>query len=158
MGRTPHKALNNPYCMARLQAAAYREGLSTRQGAAGQLHVSESSLLDYELGRCKRVPMDVVLAMAELYDAPALVSGYCAKECPIGRAQAAARPQQLKRLGEQIAQANLALEAARGLLASLGGGAEEWARLEDEMRRVQRAADLADELVLWFRRQRRREE
>lgn len=43
-----------------------------------------SSLADYELGNTKVVPVDKVVLMADLYNAPQLLNGYCARECPIG--------------------------------------------------------------------------
>ena len=85
MGRRPVKALNNPYCQARLRAAEYNEHLASRQTAAPELNVSVESLTDYELGRCKQIPLDIVLTMADLYSAPELLNHYCSLECPIGR-------------------------------------------------------------------------
>ena len=48
------------------------------------LGVSVSSLADYELGNTKVVPVDKVVLMSDLYNAPQLLNGYCARECPIG--------------------------------------------------------------------------
>lgn len=44
-----------------------------------------SSLADYELGITKVIPVDKVVLMAELYNAPELKAWYCTTECPIGR-------------------------------------------------------------------------
>lgn len=49
------------------------------------LGVSVSSLADYELGITKVIPVDKVVLMAELYNAPELKAWYCTTECPIGR-------------------------------------------------------------------------
>ncbi len=38
----------------------------------------------------KAVPVDKVVLMADLYNAPQLMSCYCASECPIGRRKAIA--------------------------------------------------------------------
>ena len=48
------------------------------------LGVSVSSLADYELGNTKVVPVDKVVLMADLYNAPELKNYYCTHECPIG--------------------------------------------------------------------------
>ena len=45
--------------------------------------ISVSSLADYELGNTKVVPVDKVVLMADLYNAPELKTGYCKYECPI---------------------------------------------------------------------------
>lgn len=49
------------------------------------LGVSVSTLADYELGNTKVVPVDKVVLMADLYNAPELKYQYCKHECPIGR-------------------------------------------------------------------------
>jgi hypothetical protein len=46
--------------------------------------LSSSSLADYELGITKFIPVDKVVLMADLYNAPELKNNYCVHECPIG--------------------------------------------------------------------------
>lgn len=85
MPRPITKAAGNVYCQARLQAAQYNEKLSTRAGAAEVLPgVTEECIKKYELGIC-RPPNDVVALMADAYNAPELVSWYCANECSLGK-------------------------------------------------------------------------
>ena len=45
--------------------------------------ISVSTLADYELGNTKVVPVDKVVLMADLYNAPELITGYCMRECPV---------------------------------------------------------------------------
>lgn len=78
------KANDNIYFRCRKEAATYNERLNSREGAAELLGVSVSSLADYELGNTKVVPVDKVVLMADLYNAPQLLNSYCARECPIG--------------------------------------------------------------------------
>lgn len=85
MGTNPTKAMDNIYCRCRKEAAKYNDKLNSREGAAELLGVSVSSLADYELGNTKVVPVDKVVLMADLYNAPELRNYYCANECPIGR-------------------------------------------------------------------------
>lgn len=85
MGRRPTKAADNPFCIARLEAAKYNERLFSKEGAAELLGVSVSTLSDYELGITKVVPPDMVLKMADLYNAPELENYYCTSLCPLGR-------------------------------------------------------------------------
>ncbi|MCJ8044119.1 helix-turn-helix domain-containing protein [Blautia sp. NSJ-166] len=65
------------------RAAMYNERLYSREGAAELLGISVSTLADYELGNTKVVPVDKVVLMADLYNAPELKTGYCKHECPI---------------------------------------------------------------------------
>lgn len=83
MGRGPTKSNENVYFVARKKAAMYNERLYSREGAAELLGISVSTLADYELGNTKVVPVDKVVLMADLYNAPELKTGYCKYECPI---------------------------------------------------------------------------
>lgn len=74
----------NVYFAARKNAAIYNERLKSRAAAAELLGVSESSLTKYELGLTKNIPVDVVVLMSEVYNAPELKCLYCKNECPIG--------------------------------------------------------------------------
>lgn len=78
------KASENIYFRCRKEAAKYNDKLNSRESASELLGVSVSSLADYELGNTKVVPVDKVVLMADLYNAPQLLNGYCARECPIG--------------------------------------------------------------------------
>lgn len=75
----------NVYFECRKKAAIINERLKSRCCAAEYLGVSESSLAHYELGITKNIPVDVVVMMAELYNAPELKYRYCKIECPIGK-------------------------------------------------------------------------
>lgn len=85
MGRDAIKAGENPCFQCRKEAAKYNDKLNSREGAAEMLGVSVSSLADYEFGITKVIPVDKVVLMAELYNAPELKAWYCTTECPIGR-------------------------------------------------------------------------
>jgi transcriptional regulator with XRE-family HTH domain len=84
MGNNPTKASENIYFQARKEAAKYNEKLNSREGAAELLGLSVSSLSDYELGLTKVVPVDKVMLMADLYNAPELKTYYCNECCPLG--------------------------------------------------------------------------
>ena len=83
MGKGPINENNNVYFKARKRAAAYNERLYSREGASELLGISVSTLADYELGNTKVVPVDKVVLMADLYNAPELITGYCMEECPV---------------------------------------------------------------------------
>ncbi len=83
MGKGPMNENNNVYFKARKKAAAYNERLYSREGAAELLGISVSTLADYELGNTKVVPVDKVVLMSDLYNAPELITGYCMRECPV---------------------------------------------------------------------------
>lgn len=84
MGRDATKASENPFFRCRKEAAKYNDRLYSREGAAELLGCSVSSLADYELGITKVIPVDKVVLMAELYNAPELMAWYCSNACPIG--------------------------------------------------------------------------
>lgn len=84
MGTDCTKSNDNIYFRCRKEAAKYNDKLNSRESAADLLGVSVSSLADYELGNTKVVPVDKVVLMADLYNAPQLLNNYCATECPIG--------------------------------------------------------------------------
>ena len=84
MGTDCMKSRENIYFRCRKDAAKYNDKLNSRESAADLLGVSVSSLADYELGNTKVVPVDKVVLMADLYNAPQLLNSYCATECPIG--------------------------------------------------------------------------
>lgn len=84
MGNGRTKENDNVYFRCRKEAASYNDKLNSRESAAELIGVSVSSLADYELGNTKVVPVDKVVLMADLYNAPQLLNSYCAKECPIG--------------------------------------------------------------------------
>ncbi len=84
MGSGSMKENNNIYFKARKKAALYDERLFSRERAAEMLGVHPSTLADYELGATKVVPVDKVVLMSDLYNAPELKASYCKYECPIG--------------------------------------------------------------------------
>jgi len=75
------------YFQCRKTAARYNEKMESREGAAEYLGISVSSLANYELGITKVVPVDVVMRMADLYNAPQIKNLYCKNECPLGKEQ-----------------------------------------------------------------------
>ncbi len=80
MGRNPIKENQNPYFRARKQAAEWDARLESRERASELIGIAAYTLADYELGNVKRVPADKVLIMADLYNAPWLLSNYCKNE------------------------------------------------------------------------------
>lgn len=84
MGTKPTKAINNVFCVSRLEAAKYNEKLKSRDGAAELLgYASASTISDWELGISIPTP-EAVLKMSDLYNAPELINSYCRTMCPLG--------------------------------------------------------------------------
>lgn len=75
----------NMYFECRKRAAIHNERLNSRAGAAEMLGISESTLANYESGKTKNIPVDVVVMMGEVYNAPELKCNFCKNECPIGK-------------------------------------------------------------------------
>lgn len=84
MACNPMKENTNIYFRCRKDAANYNEKLYSRENASELLGISVSTLSDYELGLTKIIPPDMVVKMADLYNAPQLCANYCKNECPIG--------------------------------------------------------------------------
>ena len=85
MGRDAAKACENQCFRCRKEAAKHNDKLGSREGAAELLGISVSSLADYELGNTKVIPVDKVVLMADIYNAPELMAWYCSSECLIGK-------------------------------------------------------------------------
>ena len=85
MGRDAIKAQDNVLYKARKEASIYNDRLCSREGAAELLGISVSTLADYELEITKVIPVDKIILMSDLYNAPYLLTWYCSHECPIGR-------------------------------------------------------------------------
>lgn len=153
MGRDQAKGNENAYFRARKNAAAYREALYSREGAAELLGVSVSTLADYELGNTKVVPVDKVVLMADLYGCPELRHQYCKNECPIGRDMPIATeargiegialrimrrldPDELKRIKDDLAEI-----AEDGVVSE-----DEKPRLEEILKRLDEIAEALSEL------------
>lgn len=84
MLKTNTKLAENVYYKARMKAAQYNEKLKSRDGAAEELHYStRAKLNEWELGTRIPAPQDVLL-MADLYNAPELITYYCKYQCPLG--------------------------------------------------------------------------
>ncbi len=75
----------NVYREARLKAAKYNDKLSSREGAAELLNVHPSTIATYELDTVKNPSVDMVVLMADTYNAAELENFFCTHECPIGR-------------------------------------------------------------------------
>ena len=83
MGKEPLKENTNMYFQARKRAAVSNDRLFSRENAAELIGISPYTLSDYELGNTKVVPVDKVVIMADLYNAPELITSYCKFQCPI---------------------------------------------------------------------------
>ena len=84
MGKKATKAADNMYYLARSEAAAFNEDLSSREKAAELVGIDRTRLARIELDTIAPYPEEVK-AMAEVYNTPELCNSYCARECPIGK-------------------------------------------------------------------------
>ena len=84
MGKKATKAADNMYYLAREEASAENNDLSSREKAAELLNIDRTRLARIELDAIAPYPEEVK-AMAEVYNTPELCNSYCARECPIGR-------------------------------------------------------------------------
>lgn len=80
MGRGATKAASNVWYQARIAAAKWKDRLSSREGAAEALGVSEDTVKNVELGLYKCMPVDLAVIMADEYNAPQLLNHTLAKK------------------------------------------------------------------------------
>lgn len=76
MGRAATKAVDSIYYQARMRAAKWNDALSSRAGAAEVFNVSIDELNKIERGTYKCTPVDLVVDMADEYNAPELLNYY----------------------------------------------------------------------------------
>ena len=157
MGQNPSKAASNIFCQKRKEAAKFNDRLNSREGASELIGVSPSALADYELGITKVVPVDVVIKMAEVYNAPELLSYYCHNECPLG--DLCYQEPKLKSLDRAVVQflasMQLGENAGAQLLAIVADGEitpDEYERLEQSMVLLDNIAHCIAELQLRIRK------
>lgn len=74
------------YFQCRILAAKNNENFKSRESAAEYFGVSVSSMANYERG-ITVPPLDLVVMMAEEYNAPQLRNLYCMNQCPLGKGQ-----------------------------------------------------------------------
>lgn len=143
MGRRPTKAADNPFCKARLEAARYNDRLFSKDGAAELLGISVSTLSDYELGITKVVPPDMVLKMADLYNAPELRNYYCRELCPLGGDMPVLELEDLDRISIKAFAVFRKLNEAKDLLLDI---AEDGMIDESEKPQLEKILGTLDEL------------
>jgi transcriptional regulator with XRE-family HTH domain len=153
MGNSPTKAADNIYCKCRKEAAKYNEKLNSREGAAELLGLSVSSLSDYELGNTKVVPVDKVVLMADLYNAPELKTYYCRDCCPLGASNPKVVLQDLDRIVVRAVSRLRKLPGARDTLLNIVEDGvvtdEEQPDLNEVLGALEEIAMTALELKLW---------
>ena len=153
MGNSPTKAADNIYCKCRKEAAKYNEKLNSREGAAELLGLSVSSLSDYELGNTKVVPVDKVVLMADLYNAPELKTYYCRECCPLGATNPKVVLQDLDRIVVRAVSRLRKLPGARDTLLNIVEDGvvtvEEQPDLNEVLGALEEIAMTALELKLW---------
>lgn len=153
MGRRPTKAAENPFCIARLEAAVYNERLFSKEGASELLGISVSTLSDYELGLTKIVPPDMVVKMADLYNAPDLRNMYCKEMCPLGCDAPRVELEDLDRITvKAMSSLRKTAETKEILLDITEDGIiddEERPKLEEVLKNLDEVAAIALSLKLW---------
>lgn len=156
MGRRPTKAADNPFCIARLEAAKYNERLYSKEGAAELLGVSVSTLSDYELGITKIIPPDMVLKMADLYNAPELRNYYCAEICPLGFETPRAEVVDLDRICVRALSSFRRLDKTKELLLDITEDGivseDEKADMEKVLQDLEELEEITQNLKIWIKK------
>ncbi len=156
MGRRPTKAVDNPFCKARLEAAWYNDRLFSKEGASELLGVSVSTLSDYELGVTKVIPPDMVVKMADLYNAPELENYYCTNMCPLGCNIPKASVEELDRISLRALATFRKVEETREILLDITADGviaeEEKADLQKVLCNLEELEQIAQSMKLWVKK------
>lgn len=156
MGRRPTKAADNPFCKARIEAAKYNDRLLSKEGAAELLGVSVSTLSDYELGVTKTIPPDMVVKMADLYNAPELENYYCTNMCPLGGDIPKAEIADLDRITVRTLSAFRKLKSTKELLLDITEDGvvdeSEKADMEKVLEDLEELEQITQSMKLWIKK------
>lgn len=156
MGRYPTKAADNMFCKARMEAAKYNEKLRSKEGAAEMLGVSASTLSDYELGLTKNVPPDMVIKMADLYNAPELQNFYCTEMCPLGCDMPKTEIENLDRLTIRALSSFRKLEESKEILLDIteDGRIDDGEKdlMADVLDNLKEISCIAENLKIWAKK------
>lgn len=160
MGQPIKRTKENPFYKARIEASKWNETFKSREGAAEALGIHPSTLANYELGtRCNPQP-DVVIFMADLYNAPELLHYFCSNECPIGHE--CKNEVDLCELDRLTVKAITSLkdveEIKDGILEIAEDGQvtdDEWVRLDEIVEKLKRISRVGQELELFMQKNRR---
>lgn len=156
MGRHPTKAADNPFCKARIAAAKYNDRLFSKEGAAEMLEVSVSTISDYELGVTKVIPTDMVMKMADLYNAPELENYYCTEMCPLGYEMPKVAIEDLDRISIRALSTFRKIEETKDLLLDITEDGVVHEDEEEGMRKIlenlEELEQVAQNLKLWVKK------
>ncbi|MCR5440294.1 MAG: hypothetical protein K6F01_12795 [Selenomonas sp.] len=84
MSFTCEETVSNPYYQARIHAAERDTVFESRVSAGAMVGISSTRLYQIERG-LQEPHRDELLIMADTYEAPELLSVYCATMCPVGK-------------------------------------------------------------------------
>lgn len=156
MGCNPTKAADNMYCKCRLAAAKYNDKLNSREGAAELLGVSPSTLASYELDLTKVVPVESIMLMSDVYNAPELKSWYCTNVCPLGEDLPKTEIAELDRLTvKTLATLRKVAEVKDDLLEIAADGVispDEKPRLDNILKTLNELTAVAQSLTIWVKK------
>lgn len=156
MGRHPTKAADNPFCKARIAAAKYNDRLFSKEGAAEMLGVSVSTISDYELGVTKVIPTDMVMKMADLYNAPELENYYCTEMCPLGYEMPKVAIEDLDRISIKALSTFRKIEETKDLLLDITEDGVVHEDEEEGMRKIlenlEELEQVTQSLKLWIKK------
>lgn len=158
MGQNATKAQGNIYFQCRKEAAKYNDRLCSREGASELLGCSVSTLADYELGITKFIPVDSVVRMADLYNAPHLKNYFCTHECPIGKSSVPElEVAELDRLTIKVLAACQRVSSVRDTLIDITADgkitADEKESFKEVLDTLDRISKTVQELKLWAERE-----
>lgn len=138
MPRSATKAANNPFYIARREAAKHNDRLWSREGAEEEMGIDRTRLAKIESGALTPYPEEVWL-MSQTYNAPQLCNQFCSRECPLGRETIP--PCDLLELDRLTVEVMAAMRKAGFTEETILDIAEDGAITQEEVPRLQKAAE-----------------
>ena len=156
MGTHATKAAANMYYKCRVAASKYNDKLKSREGAAELLGLSSSTLASYELGLTKVVPVENVMLMADVYNAPELKHWYCSNVCPLGEDAPKVEVAELDRLTVKmlsvLKKADHIEDDLLDIAADGGIECDEVPTLESIMRTLDEIIAASESMRIWIKK------
>lgn len=129
------KAQENPYYIARMDAAACNDDFGSRESAAVVVGIERTRLARIELGVLTPYP-DEIRMLADAYHAPGLLNYHCAHDCPIGQCVGIVPAEQANSLEQLAVQSYMALRSTETIRESLIEIADDGVITDDERPRL----------------------
>lgn len=152
------KQVSNIYNLARIEASEFNEGFASREGVAYETGIDRTRLARIENDTVTPYPDEIVM-LADVYNAPQLLTYHCAEQCPIGKAIGvkAVKGLSISQIAVKLSNALRELEDGEELLKIAEDGKisnkDEEIQVEDILQILSKIGAIYHELTTFVRRE-----